>query len=57
MEIVSIKMSKSELDKLNKAWKRDDMSMNRTQFLKAAINTYAKETIFKVNQKDTRIEA
>ena len=57
MEVVSIKLSKTELEKLNKAWKRDEQSMNRSQFMKTAINTYAAETIFEMNQKETRTEA
>lgn len=56
-ESVMIKLSKPELERLDKAWKRDEASMNRSQFVKAAINAYAAETICKVNQKDTRTEA
>lgn len=56
-ESVIIKLSKPELERLDKAWKRDETSMNRSQFVKAAINAYAAETICTVNQKDTRTEA
>lgn len=56
-EAIIIKLSKPELEKLDKAWKRDEMSMNRSQFVKAAINAYADETIFNAIQKNTPSEA
>lgn len=56
-ETLSIKLTKEEMKKLDKAWKRDETSMNRSQYVRTAINAYAAETICKVNQKDTRTEA
>lgn len=56
-ETLSIKLTRDEMRKLDRAWKKHETSMNRSQYVRTAINAYAAETICKVNQKDTRTEA
>lgn len=42
----TVNMSMVEREKLQKAWKRDSVAENRSQYVKAAINAYAGEEIF-----------
>ena len=46
METIGIRLSKQELSKLNRAWKQTDDCINRSQYIRQAINAYAGEVIF-----------
>lgn len=42
----TVTATKEQLGLLNKAWKRDEKTYNRSDFIRAAINAYSGEKIF-----------
>lgn len=42
----TVTATKEQLGQLNKAWKRDEKTYNRSDFIRAAINAYSGEKIF-----------
>lgn len=42
----TVTATKEQIDRLNKAWKRDEQMYNRSDFIRAAINAYSGEEIF-----------
>ena len=48
---VTFLASDEEIDKLNNAWKKSEC-MNRTQWMKKAINAYAGEQIFTIRGEE-----
>lgn len=47
-ETLTIKLTKEEMQKLDRTWKRHDLCMNRSQYVRLAINTLAGEEILKI---------
>lgn len=43
---VMILLTSEQMDKLNEAWKKDEKAMNRSQYIKDALNAYSGKKIF-----------
>lgn len=44
--IVTITLTKEQLESLNRVWKKHPYAFNRSEFIREAINAYAGEQIF-----------
>lgn len=51
LRFVTFLASDEEIDKVNNAWKKSEC-MNRTQWMKKAINAYAGERIFTIRGEE-----
>jgi len=55
-ETLTIKLTSQEMQKLDRAWKRHETSMNRSQYVRTAINTLAAEEICKTrSQRESEV--